>query len=172
MRLVVIITALITLLLFGSFVIGLTEHSDTFIEKEIIIDAPESVIFNIIIDFNRYSDWNILLNHNEFDAARQQRKSGYNLWPVDLVIIEDIEVNIQERIVIFKQSAENPPSYLKNFTNSIRLISLPDGSTNIFWGVSYTIEPVYSRFLNWLLIKPQLARMVTGNLEELKNILN
>jgi carbon monoxide dehydrogenase subunit G len=47
-----------------------------------------------------------------------------------------------------------------------------DGTTRVTWHVSYQVDPIYAKFLNSILIKPQIEEMIEENLQGLNQYLN
>lgn len=171
MKFATVIISLILIVFAGAFMMGFMQDSEIIIEKEIILEVPEAVVFNTLIDFDHYNTWCPQLVENNYNLEKSYRHVRYDLWPEDYVLNESIEINLQGRNIIIRAASDNPVSLLKNFNNNIRLISLPDGTTNLFWQISYRIEPIYSKLINRMLIEPQMESMISNNLEGLQEYL-
>lgn len=172
MKTVIFITALMLIIYSGVFISGILQEPDHVIEKTINIEVPEAVVFNTMIDFNHYQDWCVNLVENRLSSDYTSRQVRYSLWPIDLILEEKVEINLQKRTIVTRQAASNPSSYLHEFRNDIRMSSLSDGTTNVIWRVSYRVEPIYAKFLNMVLIKPQLEEVIEQNLQGLNQYMN
>jgi len=168
MKLFTILSSIL-LIFFSSFLIlGVISGSETSIRASTAIEAPQVVVYRVLLDFGNYHQWCSNISKSEFDIDSRSRETTYINRDKFVKINEKVQAVPSENVVLFTQADEVKSSYLENFSIEIRLSESPDGTTEVIWQARYTVRPMTSKILNSLFLKSSIKNMRRANAQSLK----
>ncbi|HID38676.1 MAG TPA: hypothetical protein EYP36_04085 [Calditrichaeota bacterium] len=162
------ITGIIFALLFGTILlIGFISESESTITAEIVIDAPQPVVLRILRDSSIYSTWSPYVR-KVIDSDRETRLAYYQIGERQFVLKEHVRLDYDENCVCFESLDSLKHAYLYHINQLFALRSLPDGSSEVRYKLTYRTYSILTRFFNSLFIKRKISGMVEDNLLALK----
>jgi len=162
------ISGILFALLFGTVLtIGLTSESESTITAEIAIDAPQPVVLRVLNDNSAYPAWNPYVR-KVIDCAQHKRQTIYQIGNRQFVLNENVFMDHDKNCVCFKSVDSLKHAYLYRINQVFYLHSLPDGSSEVRYKLTYSTVSIPTRLFNYIFLKRKVSRMVEDNLLALK----
>lgn len=160
------------LLFFTSLLIlGVVSGSEYDVDTSITIEVPQVVVLKELIDFGNYYKWCPQIIKSDYNPETQFRESTYMMDKRPVNIHEKVQMIASENIIVFTEHNTQPRGYIQNIVNKIHLKENSDGTTEVRWEISYSLNPMLSKILNIFIIRPALKQMLDKNLDGLKKII-
>ena len=160
----IICTGICTVFIF----LGFTLSDKTEISESIVIEAPKTVVWNGLSDFNEEHKWlksiDVLYNYNA--TARQVR---YIFGDKTLLVNQQVRLRESAFTIDYFQIGKEKYTELQDFSGQIQVTSLADGSSEIQWKISYTTASLSQRLVNRFSIESKISKLLKTNLLSFKN---
>lgn len=173
MKLNVLISSLLFILISGIGITGFLTDPVTVINKKIVIEAPEPVIWNNLLHLENYGQWCAQSKFNKVESDSQRnryyRSAEYKFGGNRIEILEEISIDASNNSISIIPAKKDPVSYSANFHTLISMGNLADGSTEVSWKTTYTVPPLLARVINRFAMKPLLTAFMTRSLDKLKH---
>ncbi|GEM_PF-5425175 len=171
MKILTIITIVLTLFFSILFLYGILQKDQNTIQTEINVDVPESVVMNTLSDVNNYQRWCPMIFKSRFDESSTNGELTFRIGG-HIFSLPFLYKNLPDQhTVIFMQKGVPTSGALKDFTQSILLTGLPDGTTNIQWQWQYQVKGLLSKVFNALRIRSTFQKALNRSAEALKKYL-
>jgi hypothetical protein len=158
--------SILFMLIFSAFIgLALFGSDKTFVEAEVTVQAPVSVVLKALQEQSPQSAWARQIRVTKL-LKNGNRRTLYHFGSRQLPVNEVITFQPQKNIVLTVQTDERPASLLGNIRNTVVARSLPDGSTAINWKLEYTLFSLSSRLLNSFFIRPDIQHTLTRHLRD------
>ena len=159
----------ILLALFFSVVLmsGLTGESKSTISAEIAIDAPQPVVLRVLDDNSAYAVWHPYVN-KVISKSRRKRQTIYQIGNRQFVLTENVRMDHDENCVCFESADSFKHAYLYRIKQFFFLRSLPDGSSEVRYKLTYRTASIPACLFNYLFLKRKISSIAEGSLSALK----
>ena len=165
-------TAILFTLLFTAILIeGLVRETDTEENAFIIIEAPQAVVFNTLLDINNYEQWNTFSRTKKISSHTSTRLVDYKIGQKIIRVNEKFSVSPDKNHIQFTPVDSLPNSFITSFRNTIALKSLPDGTTQVSWQTQYAVSTIIGSLINRFHLQPALKNTLIKNLQSLKSFI-
>jgi len=171
MKLSLILSGLLAMLLAGLLISGILFNDTRSEQAEIIIEAPQSVVFNTLLDWKNYNQWSTLSTAKNSDVQNATRLAVYSIVAQPVRVYEKFRADQKENTFVFSEQDSLTRSFFRHFTNRIRLKTLADGTCEVFWQTSYSLPTVGGNLLSLLFFRPALRQALVKNLQALKRFI-
>lgn len=171
MKILTIIAMILTILFTILFLYGILQKDRNTIQTEINVDVPESVVMNTLSDVNNYQRWCPMVFKSQFNESS---KSGMLTFRIEGHIFSlpfQYKSLPDQHTVIFMQNGPPTSGALKDFTQSILLTSLPDGTTNIQWQWQFEVKGLLSKVFNAIWMRTTFQKALDNSADALKKYL-
>lgn len=164
--------AILVALLFSAILIdGILRGTNTEEQKHIIIEAPQAVVSNTLLDINNYEQWNTFSRTKKISSHTSTRLVDYKIGQKIIRINEKFSVSPDKNHFQFTPVDSLPNSFITSFRNTIALKSLPDGTTQVSWQTQYAVSTIIGSLINRFLVQPALKKTLLKNLQSLKSFI-
>ena len=151
-------------------IIGLTLSNKTEITESIVIEAPETVVWNTISSSNEEHKWlksiDVLYNYNA--SARQIR---FLFGDKTILVNQQVRLRESAHTIDYFQIGKEKYTGLQDFSGQLFVNALADGSTEIQWKISYSTETLSQRLVNRFSLVPKFQHLLKTNLRSFKNFI-
>lgn len=164
---------IIILIVLGVVIYGATQPAQMQVEESIVINAPNSQVFEEIKDFEAWDEWSAW---SKMDPNMQQSYDGVvgtvgytNSWVSENPMVgtgsqEIVEIRdndyMRTKMLFNGEEAENYASFT---------LVENDGKTTVTWDMLGAETPVYARIMNSI-FKPMIVESYKNSLADLKAV--
>ena len=135
--------------------------------SETAIEAPQPVVLRTLSESGNYAAWSPFI-HEVKNISATSRQTTYWIGEHKFVLPEKIVMDYEENCVCFEAADSMNGGYISIAKQAYTLRSLPDGSSEIRYQVTYHAHSLLTRVLNYLFMKRKAAQMMQDNLQALK----
>jgi hypothetical protein len=144
----------------------------TRLEKSVIIEAPQLVVWRQLSSVETHDRWSrkATFGECEHDTIRRLilRTAQYDLGAAGLKFLEKIKIDNTANTISILPDIPVQTSFLEDFQTRIVIKSLADGSTEVKWNAEYQVRPIISRIMARAGLQPSLNSYIEESLSGLK----
>ena len=171
MKIITLIALVSTLLFAAVLTEGLIRGNDNTVEASIDIEAPQAVIWNVLLTMEDHEQWNTFRISDANPGPSSFHNVTYNFSGRKIRFREKYTVEQKNRRILFAPADSIPAAFLNSFCNTISLKPLADGTTHVRWQTRYKVSTISANLISRFYILPALRKALVKNLKSLKDFI-